>query len=885
MGIVCRSINMYNEYVPAISGQREWQYQVLGHHDGMEVCAPVYINTINSFQSLYNECIENEQVMDYAVQKFYGLHEDDGREEEFWNEKYIFTFVSFIQFKEKRLEEYRKYLEEQTFVEAEADKLKVRAYYALDYNDCIVVVRSNKIEKGMQFICTLHDQNRKMHPFEISNSYSVLTFDKYYTVEANQGDKVEGIIDKVELRIVGKYPNSAGALYDELIRQLSDDRSVILNRYAVLGMDDEIILIENIPYGRFLQLYANDSGILCNSNATSQRYASSVTTKVLYKNSENECSKAYLNKEKTGEKEFCDILNRYIQQCYENRISMFERVEKKTLLKITNELGKIEYARNENMAIMEYNFFTLLIPFYFFIKLHMSSGEHSDEYYEFLTYFNMCTQNYDKLDRVFLQSADFNTRYFEMQTKYFALYNAFIYRLKQVLNNGGNKKYEFVLYPGMSERTEVIEFHKQEDDRCRLFRVEIAETDRYDIKTMLCILGHEVAHVVGTQIRSRDNRYEHMLKMNSHVIVMGIQYCFENLEPDRKTFDDAIWKDYEEKCIRWLEQYLARNDNARYWETKMDLENETRDIIEQYIAESSEYKKYTDNMKDAFEMAMKDMIRLQGIELFEDIIWILFEEELENKEIEYGDKEEFIEHYQMNLKKAIDIMTGEGREITDTFDFAKVLDLELYLLRECYADLISILSLQITLKEYLDIIMKEALNVGYDPEKFDDIIIARIAIVMVTMRCCDDGKSDDRWMWPDEELLDQCAEKLLMLQKQALDFMWIYIDNSISHVNSNLLQDSECIIFDHVILREIILYLLHCKEAFYKNIQKEELEVIGRFKGVADYCSADKFYTVLMQLLAEYEQDVYSELTETKKNIEEHIQREQEDGKATDRKY
>lgn len=875
MRIVCRPIDMYNEYVPAIAGQREWQYQVLGRHDGMKICEPVYINTINSFQSIYNGRIKNEQVMDYAVQTFYGLHEDDGKEEEFWSEKFIFTFISFIQFKEKGLEEYRKYLEEQAFVENEDDKLRVRVYYALDYNDCILVVRNNKIGKGMQFIRTLHDQNRKSHPFEISNSYSVLTFDKYYTVKVNQGDKVEGIIDKVELRIVEKYPNSVEALYDELTRQLNDDRNIILSRYAVLGMDDEMILIENIPYDRFLQLYTNDTGILCNSNVINQRYAASVTTKILYINSESGCNNAYLNRRKTGEKEYCDVLSRYIQHCYENRISMSELVEKRILLKIANELGKVEYARNENMVIMEYNFFTLLIPFYFFIKLHMKCGEHSSEYYEFLTYFNMCTQNYDKLDRVFLQNADFNTRYFEMQTKYFALYNAFIYRLKQVLNNGGNKKYEFVLYPGMSERTEVIEFHKQEDDRCRLFRVEIAETDRYDIKTMLCILGHEVAHVVGTQIRSRDNRYEHMLKMNSHVIVMGVQYCFENLEPDRKIYDCAIWTDYEEKCIRWLEQYLARNDNVRYWETKMDLENEMRDIIEQYIAESSKYKKYTDNMKDAFEMAMKDMLRLQGTELFEDIIWILFEEELENKEIEYGDKEEFIEHYQMNLKKAIDIMTGESREITDTFDFAKVLDVELYLLRECYADLISILSLQISLKEYLDIIAKEALNVGYDLEKFDDTKIARIAIVMVVMRYNDkDRKNDERWIWTDEELLDEGEEELMKLQKQALDFMWIYIDNDITHVNSNLLQDSECIIFDHAILKEIILYLLHCKEAFYNNTQKEKLEEIGRFKRVADYQSADEFYTVLMQLLAEYEQDVYSELTEMQKNIEEYIQKE-----------
>ena len=36
-----------------------------------------------------------------SMQTYFGLHNDDGKEEDFWKEETIFTFVSFLQFKEK----------------------------------------------------------------------------------------------------------------------------------------------------------------------------------------------------------------------------------------------------------------------------------------------------------------------------------------------------------------------------------------------------------------------------------------------------------------------------------------------------------------------------------------------------------------------------------------------------------------------------------------------------------------------------------------------------------------------------------------------------------------------------------------------------------------
>ena len=35
--MVCRPILLYNEYVPAMIGERNWKYLAFGHHDGMTI--------------------------------------------------------------------------------------------------------------------------------------------------------------------------------------------------------------------------------------------------------------------------------------------------------------------------------------------------------------------------------------------------------------------------------------------------------------------------------------------------------------------------------------------------------------------------------------------------------------------------------------------------------------------------------------------------------------------------------------------------------------------------------------------------------------------------------------------------------------------------------
>lgn len=893
MGLVCRPIQMYNEYVPAIVGNRNWKYQVLGHHDGMDISKPIYLDTPESFQQIYDKYIHEDRPMDYALQSYFGLHDDDGCEEKFWNYKTIFTFVSFIQFKEKEISKYHRYLESQIFLQDKnginENRMSIRAYYTMDHNDSIIVIKCERYDTGMRFINRLHQE--KGHPFEIRNSYSVLAFEREGLGQENFGEELQEIIRRIELRIVEYSQGSIALLYNRLAEELATERSVRVSRYAMLGTDDEAIVIENIPRDRFLGLYADGTGVLCNSNEIVQDCASAITTKIMYS---IDCNSDVQGEVGTkGDKPFCSALNKYINYCFDNKNSMSDIAEKKTLIRMANALGKIEYARNRSVTITEYNFFTLFLPFYVFVRLHTNTEGHTNEYYEFLSYFSICTQNYDKPDRVFLQTADFNLRYFEMQTKYFTLYSAYIFRLKQLLNNQGANRYEFILCPGMSEKTEVREFHNREDSKYRLFEVGIAETRMYDIKSMFCILGHEVAHFVGTEIRSRENRYEHMLRINSRVIMLMFQHSFKHKGFDDYVLNSGICDEYEERFTDWIRLYIERMYKREYCERKIGLKDRTDDDISQYIENKKKHQYYTENMLDEFGQAIKEMLKLQGMDIFDELIWKMVDHEcmqkemdcVEKKRIDYVEKKRYIEECRCIVREIIDIFTADNTDGTDAFNITNVLDVEKELLKECYADLIAILSLRLSLVEYLNTLVKETLNVGYRVDKLQGTVIeARIAIIMGVMSYTDD-KSKDYFRWTDQDILVASeSDDIIKLQNSAMEFRMYIVNPDLGHNSANLIHDSQSIIYDYKFLRQIIAYLLHCRQQFYSETNTEKQKEVLAFKDVAACKGADEFYEKIMGLILEYERDIYSELPKTAQEINERIQEEKTNEKCGKRR-
>lgn len=135
----------------------------------------------------------------------------------------------------------------------------------------------------------------------------------------------------------------------------------------------------------------------------------------------------------------------------------------------------------------------------------------SNYYYDFMNGMKLCTQNFTKPDRVYSLITDFNMRYFDVPSKLVTLYSAYIYYLKNALNSHPKFQYEFLVCPGVNNKTQVKELMPRESPTQRLFFVEIPEQQVYYPKRMLIILGHETAHFVGRNLRLRKERLQALI--------------------------------------------------------------------------------------------------------------------------------------------------------------------------------------------------------------------------------------------------------------------------------------------------------------------------------------------------------------------------------------
>ena len=113
-------------------------------------------------------------------------------------------------------------------------------------------------------------------------------------------------------------------------------------------------------------------------------------------------------------------------------------------------------------------------------------------------------------------------------------------------------EYEFLLCVGVAGNMEVQELFQNMTDTKRLFLVNIPEDQAYNPKQMLIMLGHEVGHFVGQEIRSRKKRVEHVINIMAKIMVsyfrdnleeqVGVRMSGRNFAVPRRTNIGRGWK-------------------------------------------------------------------------------------------------------------------------------------------------------------------------------------------------------------------------------------------------------------------------------------------------------------------------------------------------------
>lgn len=418
-------------------------------------------------------------------------------------------------------------------------------------------------------------------------------------------------------------------------------------------------------------------------------------------------------------------------------------------------------------------------------------------------------------------------------------YNAFVYYVKNTLQNSGgtNNVYEFLTFAGASEDTGSYEvYYREQRNLCEhVFQIEMKESLLCDKKSMMVVLCHEVAHYVGSELRQRTIRLEQIYKICSRIIVLGMKTCLLNLhtayyggQSSDLILESHQWKQIEQGLPEWIRLYYERDNNEKYLSRLYDGE---ADAICEYNTSNMEHMRYIiPSMHDTISELLEYNWKTIFASVITDCITILTRSE--NKEtggvcageldstekLSYEKREERIK---LCVKKLL-IQTHKDNEI---FSFANALDYVVYLLKESYADLISILSLHVSPEEYLNTITSQELD---STEGYSTKVTARMAVVFAVMSYTDESK-DMGYTWSRNDILSLSQKAKFKQLMQVINtcnqvcFNTDFFDFDQYRNGADLLKNVHMILLDHEIMGYVFHYLVRCKEHYHKHIGINEV--------------------------------------------------------------
>lgn len=885
---ICRPIILHSEFLPACTGKRVWRYRAFGHYDGITVGECIHIEKYENLKQLFDICLqEDEDSFRYFSQKLLGFHADTEEEKQFWTTPLPFLYIVLLQATDAGTEEYRKYLESKEFLEKELsslglqDEIKntlITVYHSLDNSDLIAVMKCGHANTGARLINSLHCLGRDSGRIPIRNSYSILGIDQKEIENPGAFIKANEPIEEMELRVIESDNHSIGSLYQKLKDELDVPKSGITTCLrSLIGTEDASITIKNVPWERLLPLYRKRTGILNNSNKQAQNYAYAVSTKILLpfpeqEKKDGEERKADIKKKGDIRKYFCDWLREKIDGIYEGRNSAGQLTEKKNLVMFAKSLFRFENAHYSKKEFSEFNFFELYLPFYHFVEL---LGEKDcacpEDYYDFMESLRLRTQSFVKSDRVFSQITDFNMRYFDVPVKFITIYSAYIHYFKQALNTIDGKRYEFLVCPGMNSQIGVIELFLKVSDRRRLFFIEIPEQQMYNLKQIFIMTGHEIAHFVGTDVRCRHERETHLVRLCSRIIALSMKNYLAN-EDDfvREHVEDLEFEKMESKLCEWLAFFVGREQDPEYLREHKYSQSVSGRMLANNLAYKKKYGEHSDVLRETLISSVAELLFEHGQDIFGYIFHRKFYEEehgYEERDAFWAKKADKLQHYIYNF---IDYLNSENQALT----IGSAIDKIIYLVKECYADMICILTLRLTLKDYLGALTEIAEEFNTPIEKLEDTELpARIAIVMTVVSHSLDNYPDPEgllFQWTEQEFTYEVNEEspIRKLEEASNAFAHNYIAREEKIHPSDVIGKSVGLIYDQKILYEIIAYLLKCRKKYFKflnnkkkkEIIKEKNQYVRDIYALSQERESGEFFGKLADIIFRYEADVYAEM-------------------------
>jgi len=357
-----------------------------------------------------------------------------------------------------------------------------------------------------------------------------------------------------------------------------------------------------------------------------------------------------------------------------------------------------------------------------FNKPEIREDDIAEGYDKYFTALNTLVNSTMHSEKQFIQATAFNAIFYSIPPKIMALYNAYTYRIRQILKDENSvKKYTFLIYPSFSPEISIDQISLAEDPPCdRILAVTINEESLYDIESVMYILVHELAHYVGNGQRCRLARKERIM----HTLLKHIEAKCKIDQETCRILQGFVYDSIEcntDKDGGFLERYnylLYLNEAGHWLLNKLATPEESRAYFESYYQKEIE----------------KDSFQSDGL--------------LEDFGVEQRLQKAYIKtHLQQYCKTKYDDYIDLLEEILgqdDMEEYDKTLELLHMVYSECYADLQMILVLAMGAEDYLNTFhVKLGMPIWEIVSREDDMI--RISTIFRVMINC------GLWKVPNEQ--------------------------------------------------------------------------------------------------------------------------------------
>ena len=873
---VCKAFTLYNDSaLPGNTETNPGEYVSFGYYDGLSVSENLFKDADHKymFSCLWTHCLDMSRNANgtYLSQTVYAFRTDESSEEDdnFWEKdsendlEYPFLFFSLVQLSRKSDSKISdslqkvKVLEQKLRQKYSEMQCNIITYLTLDSSDLILVVKCRRYKIGAEIIDDFHLSKEK-NVFEqcmgrnIGYCYTVASIKRDFLNDENKIMTLTDNISNVYIYMIERMPGSIQAIYKELYDTINT-YGVKKSKEAIqpiLGCNDEMLTLRNIPWNKFLMHYRDRIGCL---NHSSKVYADNlveVTTIIGTNrvNKKSESLKINLDKKSENLKTNSNGADFAVSGMCEKLLNKFQAVAVKypnIAKSVTQILCSLRKFENEHFPPYLYSSLVRSVSMMVEILIEAAGNGLEDNAAECFCQcqkaFYLSVQNTGRVDRQFTQTPDFDMRMYDVPVKLVMFFIAYINEIKEYLSKIGNTdekeihKYEFLFCPGGAYSTQVSELFQMISKNSRIFLVEIPEHQIYNTKLMLIMLGHEVAHIVGKNIRKRDDRKIKAINISAKIVVAYMKNALTTWK-DRKWKEcieyvcgsTVLWNEIENEIVIELKKFLDSDYLRAYLKEEYQEGENTRDIsykIDRLIKRSE----YSTELSYLLAKGLQQILENDGDKLWERIkirseyyLSISSDSALKKSQHELQEKIHAI------VRK---IVIGDQID-AEVFSAINTIGIMMDVFSESFADLVVILITKMHWKDYIEaaLVCQEQQNFKFDTTK-DSEWLLRMGLVVA---CMD-------YLAGDNQDADCAIQKLQPLAKEKdqgfkknseksmktkvttalYNFVKTYfykstqsepqlsVDNREKSITSGL-----SVLYNGAILKEMLKYLIECTEGF-----------------------------------------------------------------------